>query len=128
MGKLLKVLLVIGILGGATFGAVLYTTSGLTETADGFFRALKSQDAAKARAFLAQATSQKLDDRTLQKLMANDAIVAFKELSFPNRRVSGSRGELSGTLTTTSGGVVPVQMVLVEEAGVWKVFAFQTAR
>lgn len=128
MGKLIKVLLALGVLGGAAFGGVMYMTSGLTDTADGFFRALKSQDVARARTFLAQATSQKLDDRTLQKIMANNSIVAYKELSFPNRRISGDRGELSGTLTTTSGGVVPVTMVLVQEAGVWKVFAFQAAR
>lgn len=46
----------------------------------------------------------------------------------PKVAYSGDRGELQGTFTTASGGVVQVTMVLVKEAGAWKVPAFQTAR
>ena len=128
MGKLLKGLLLIGALGGLAFGAVMQMTADLTVAADGFFKALKSQDMVKARSYLAQETNQKLDDRSLKKLMATESIVAYREASFPNRRVSGARGELDGTFTTTSGGVVPVRMVLVQEADVWKVYTFRAGR
>ena len=128
MKKLLKVLLVLGIVAGSGFAVVMHMTSGMVETADSFFQAVKRQDLAQARSLLAQETNQKLDDAALQKLMRADSLARYKESSFPNRQISGDRGEMSGTLTTTSGGVVPVRVVLVQEGRAWKVFAFQTAK
>lgn len=126
MGKFLKILLGVGVVGGLGIGGALYMTSGLTDTADAFFKALKSQDVATVRSLLAQETSQNLNDRALKRLMANESIAAYRDASYSNRRVSGSRGELDGTFTTTAGAVVPVRFVLVQEGEVWKVHGFKT--
>lgn len=128
MKKFLKIVLIVGALIGAAIASGYYATSGLTDTADAFFKAVKSQDAAKTRSHMAHATNKQLNDAALERLMADESLVAYQEASFPNRTISGDRGELQGTFTTTSGGVVPVTMVLVKEAGAWKVLAFQTAR
>lgn len=128
MKKLLKVLLGLSIIGGVVFGVVMHMTSGMVDAADSLFKAIKQQDSAKARSFLSQESSQKLDDKTLKKLMEADSLAHYKEVSFPNRDISGERGEMNGTITTTSGGVVPVRVVMVKEGDVWKVYSFQTAK
>lgn len=128
MGKILKILS--GIVAGFAllFGFAWYGTSGLTDTADTFFNALKRQDVAQVRALLARETNEKLDDRALKKLMSHEAIASYSKASYSKRSVSGDRGNLEGTFTTTAGAVVPVQLVLVQEADTWKVYNFHAGR
>ena len=116
------------IVGGVAFAVVMQMTSGMVDAADGFFQAIMQRNLAKARSFLAQETRQKLDDKTLKEFMEVDTLARYKEVSFPNRQISGDRGEVNGTITTTSGGVGPVRVVMVQEGDVWKVYSFQTAK
>jgi len=105
--------------------AVFYFTSGMVDTADAFFNAVKQKDIAKARSYLAEDFKASTDERALTDFLSKGAILNFKESSWTNRQISGGRGELNGSITTDSGGVVPIKMMFVKENNAWKIYAIQ---
>ena len=105
--------------------AVFYFTSGMVDTADAFFQAVKQKDIAKARSYLAEDFKASTDEKALSDFLSKGAIINFKESSWSNRQISGGRGELDGSITTDSGGVVPIKMMFVKENDAWKIYAIQ---
>lgn len=104
---------------------VFYLTSGMVDTANAFFKAVKEKDIAKARNYLAEDFKASTDEKALTAFLSNSAILNFKESSWSNRQISGKRGELDGSITTETGGVVPIKMTLVKEDGGWKIYSIQ---
>jgi hypothetical protein len=129
MKKWMKVLLgVVGALVGIfaiAIGAVFFFTSGMVDTADAFFAALKANDFRKAHTFLAAEFKASTDEKALREFLSRSSITSFKESSWSNRQVSGGRGELVGSITTDTGGVVPLKLTFVKENGDWKIYALQ---
>jgi len=125
MNKLLKIFAVVAPLVAVVIGLVLSLTSGLTETANGFFEAVKQQDMAKARGYLSEEFSAKTDEAALKAFLSESAILNFKEASWSGRSVTNDRGELTGSITTETGGNVPIQVSLVKEKDAWKIYALQ---
>ena len=125
MKKWVKILLGVVAVFVIAIAAVFYFTSGMVETADAFFNAVKQKDIAKARSYLAEDFKASTDEKSLSDFLSKGAILNFKESSWSNRQISGGRGELNGSITTDSGGVVPIKMMFVKENDAWKIYAIQ---
>jgi len=125
MKTLVKILLGVVLFFVLVITAVFYFTSGLVDTADAFFTAVKQKDIVKARSYLAEDFKASTDEKALTEFLTKGAILDFKEASWSNRHISGGRGELDGSITTESGGAIPIKMVLVKEKDAWKIYAIQ---
>jgi hypothetical protein len=117
-----KVVLGLVIVAGVAISAVFYFTAGMVDTADGFFTAVKQDDMTKARGYLAEAFKAHTDEKALREFLAKSALTKFKEASWSNRQISGGRGELEGTITTETGGAIPIKLTFVKENDTWKIF------
>ena len=113
------VVIVLAVAGG------LYFTSGIVDTANDFFKAVQQKDMVKARGYLAEELKASADERTLAAFLARNALTSVKDTSCSSREVSGGKGELTGTVTTESGGTVPLKLIFVKEKDVWKIYAIQ---
>jgi hypothetical protein len=123
VNKWVKILLGVVSVFILAIAAVFYFTAGMTDTADAFLVAVKDNDLQKARSLLAEDFKASTDEKALKDFLSRSAITKFKESSWSNRQVSGGRGELTGSITTDSGGVVPLKLTFVKENGVWKIYA-----
>jgi hypothetical protein len=126
MKKLLKV--IIGIVAAIVLAiaAVFYFTTGMVDAANAFFAAVKKQDMAAARGYLSEDFKANTDEAALKEFLAKTALLKFKEASWTNRQVAtGGRGHLDGSVTTDSGGVVPLKIMFVKENGSWKIYSIQ---
>jgi hypothetical protein len=111
VGLAVLISVVIAVLAGIGF----YATSGMTDTANEFFRAVKQQDMTKAHGYLAAEFKASTDEAALKTFLSQSAILNFKETSWSGRSLSDGRGDLRGSITTETGGYVPIRVVLVKE-------------
>jgi hypothetical protein len=58
-------------------------------------------------------------ERGVKKLGLTD----FASASWSSRELKNDRGHLEGSITTKSGGKIPLQVELIKESGKWKVYA-----
>ena len=105
--------------------AVFTMTSGLVDSADAFFAAVKQKDMATARTYLAEDFKKSTDEKALNQFLAGSTLLNFKESSWSNREINNGRGTLEGEIVTESGGVVPIKLSFVKENDEWKIYAIQ---
>jgi hypothetical protein len=123
MKKWLKIVLGLVVVIVLIVAAVFYFTSGIKETADGFFKAVKKMDLTKARSYLSEDFKASTDEWALKDFLSRSALLNYKESQWSYRQIKGGRGELEGSITTETGGVVPLKMMFVKEKGEWKIYA-----
>jgi hypothetical protein len=123
MKTLLKVALGVVVLFLGVIAVVFYLTADLADTADRFFAAVKTSDFETARSFLSEDFKASTNEEGLKDFLSRSALVRFSEASWSNRQISGDRGELEGSVTTDTGGSVPVRLVFVKENGEWKIYS-----
>ncbi len=121
----IKVLLGLAVVIAFAVGAAFYMTAGMTKTADAFFNAVKQQDVADARNFFAEDFKANTDEAALMTFLESNALAGFKEASWSSRSMSGNRGQLDGSITTETGGVVPIRLTFVKENGDWKIYSIR---
>lgn len=124
----LKVL--IGIAGFIAFvlaivAFVFQLTSGLVESADNFFTAVKQKDMTTARTYLAEDFKKSTDENALNQFLSNSALINFKQANWANREINNGRGTLEGEITTETGGVVPIKIAFVKENEEWKIYTIE---
>lgn len=105
--------------------AALFMTSGLVDSADAFFAAIKQKDMVTAKTYLAEDFKKSTDEAAFNQFLNNSALLNFKESSWSNRETNNGRGTLEGEITTESGGVVPIKLSFVKENDEWKIYAIQ---
>lgn len=125
MKKALKIILGIVAAIAVLIIAIFYFTSGMVDTADAFFKAVKQQDIAKARSYLSEDFKASTDENALKAFLSKGAILNFKEASWSERSINGGQGKLNGSITTETGGVVPIKLMFVKENDGWKIYAIQ---
>lgn len=125
MKKLLKIF--IGIIGvfALSVAFVFYLTSEMTDKADAFFTSIQKGDISSARNYLSEDFKASTDAAALKDFLSSSALIHFKEASWSSRQVSGGMGELNGSVTTNTGGVIPLKLLFVKENGSWKIYAIQ---
>lgn len=104
---------------------VFRVTGGLVDAADAFFAALKAKDVATARSYLAEDFRASTSDAELQSYFNRSALAHYASSSWSSRSVHNDRGELEGSITTDSGGVVPLKMSFIRENDRWKIYALR---
>ncbi len=127
MKKVLKVLGVLAIIGALAAVAGLYFTSGLGKSADEFFSKVKAKDYAGAYQLTSKEFQASTSQDQLIKFLNKSELANYVKGSWSSRKVSGSQGELEGSIETTGGGVVPIKITFVKEQDAWKILAINKA-
>lgn len=125
MRKFLNVLLcILGII-AIGIGAVFFFTANLAGTADDFFKATKSNDIEKAYSLLSDDFKAATSRQALIDFLSKSGLTAFKSASWGERSISGSRGTLTGTITTESGGAIPIKLSFTKGESGWKIYSIE---
>ena len=125
MNRGVKIGIAIVVIIAAGIASVFFFSSGMEKTTDAFFNAVRQRDIAKARTYLSEDFKVSTDENALREYLLKSAILNFKSASWSNRQISGNRGQLDGSITTESGGVVPLKLTFVKENGEWKIYSIQ---
>ncbi len=104
------------------FGVGCGLFTGLTETTDGFFTAVKQNDMASAQIYLSEAFKANTDANTLANYLIANHLNRYQSASWNNRQIASGRGTLEGAIKTDDGGTIPIKIVLVKENNAWKIF------
>jgi len=126
--KLLKTMIGIAVFGAAIGGIVMYFTAGMADTAEAFFQAVKRQDMSAARNYLSTEFKANTNEATLKAYLSNNSLLHFKKASWSNREISGGHGELSGEVTSDSGGVVPLKLSFLKENDAWRIYYIENTK
>ncbi len=103
-------------------GAIFYFTAGMSDTADSFFAAASEGDNASAHSYLSSDFKAGTDENELAEYLAANSLDKVRDMSWSTRKIEGGKGILSGTVTTQSGTVIPVDVSFVKEDGDWKIY------
>ena len=122
---LLKILGGLMLLAIIIVGIAFYSTSGIVDVADAFFQAVKEKNISKAHSYLAEEFKATTDEAALNDFLTKGAILNYKEASWDERSTNNGRGELSGTITTDTGGTIPIKMAFTKEKDAWKIYTIE---
>lgn len=109
---------------GAFVGVVFYATSGITDTADEFFAAVGEGDYEAAHALTSQRLQQLESPQGLEVFVNNSGLTDVVETSWNNRSINNDTGELTGSVTTSTGGTIPMTILFVHENDEWRIDGF----
>jgi len=124
MKKVLIALLIIVVLIIIALAAVLYMTSGIADTADNFFSEIQKGNIETAyNLFLFELFRQNTSLEDFTAFLEQSALKNFADAEWSSRSISGDEGELAGSVRTSDGGTVPVEISLVKEAAGWKIIS-----
>lgn len=115
--------IVIGFAG--LFSLVWKITGVLADTADGFFMAMKAGKIEEARGYLAEDFRAVTSEADLRNFVERSALTRYASASWTSRSIQNSSGYLSGSITTDSGGNIPMEISLVREHGAWKILSMR---
>ena len=107
------------------FALVWRLTAGLATTADEFFLALKAEDFAKARTYLAEDFRAATSEQELREFVSRSALANYAGASWSTRSIQNSTGMLEGVIETASGGSIPMSISLVREHDAWKIYTLR---
>jgi hypothetical protein len=116
----LKILAGLAVIVALGLGAVFYFTAGMSDAAEGFFRAVQANDAEEAKSHLSEGFRSGTSDAELRQFLESNSLTSFQDATWSSRKVGGGTGELEGTITTTRGGTIPLKLTFVKEGGAWK--------
>ena len=125
MKTLLIILAGIGALIVIAIASVMYFTSGMSDTADNFFTAVKSNNYDEAYSLLSEDFKNTTSKSQLKTYLIQNSLNHYKDTSWTKRSVSGGRGTLSGSITTESGGVIPISLGFVKGEDDWKIYSIE---
>ena len=115
---------VIGVAGFivVAIAAAMFLTSGLVDPIDRHIAALQHGDIdgayAETSVAFRDATSR---DQFAAFINSNPSLTRIADHTFTERAWENNLGTVKGTLTTTDGGVVPVEYRLVKENDAWRI-------
>ena len=125
MKTFLKILAGIGAVVVIALVVVMFMTAGMSDTADKFFAAVKSNNYDEAYSLLSDDFKSNTSKNQLKTYLTSNSLTKFKETSWGSRSVNGGRGELTGSITTESGGVVPISLGFIKGENVWKIYSIK---
>jgi len=130
-GEIMKVAKVIGggclgliVLFGLIMGVVFYATSGITDTADDFFAAVRDGDYEAAQGYTTQRLQEQTSTDDLREFVEDKGLTNVVDTSWSNRSIKNNTGELTGTAETGSGGTIPMTILFVSEGDEWRIDGF----
>lgn len=125
MSKFLIILAGIGAIVVIAIAAVFFFTAGMVDKADEFFTHIKSNNYDQAYSLLSQDFQSNTSMNDLKAYISKNSLNNFKEASWESRSINGGRGTLTGSITTESGGVVPITLNFVKGESGWRIYSLQ---
>jgi len=104
---------------------IFFLTQGPVDSAERFLTLLAQGKMQQAYLSTAFTTQQQMDEQTFVREMRRMGLHDNASVSWSSRGISNGRAQLSGTITTKQRTVIPVTIVLIEEADEWKVATIQ---
>jgi len=123
MKTFLKILAGIAVVIVLGLGAGWFATGGMTDVADEFFAAVREGDMSTAYSYLSDDFIAGTSEDQLADYLYDNALVDVTDLSWGNRSFDGNLGELRGSATTGSGGVVPITLKFVKGDVGWRIYS-----
>jgi len=125
MKLLLKIIIGIVVLFMLAIGLILFLTGDMVKTGDAFFTSLKNNDINSAYNYLSEDFKSSTDEEQFSMFIKNNSLSEFKESSWEERSINGGRGVLTGSITTESGGVIPIKLSFVKGDQGWKIYSVE---
>ena len=97
-------------------------TRGAVKAGNDFLGLLGSGKIAQAYEEASPTLKSQQTEAVFERGVRQLGLTDFASASWSNREVKNDRGHLEGSITTKSGGKIPLQMELIKEAGKWKVY------
>ncbi len=123
MKKLFIVISCICVLIGSTVGLVFFMTSEMTKTADTFLSDIQLKNFSNAYSHLSNDFQNTISEPEFTSFLTTSSLASTQKFSWNSRSISGSIGELQGSITTSTGNTINLQSVLIKEDGTWKIFS-----
>jgi len=125
VNRLVKILL--GVVGVVVLAlvAIFFFTAGMVTVADEFFVAVRDQDIDEAYSYLSEDFKTSTSQSELLAFAKENRLDDFQEANWQSRSVNGGRGDLEGSITTSTGGVVPIALGFVKGQNGWKIYAIR---
>lgn len=112
----------------AIIGAVFWATSGIVDVADEFFAAAYEGDYDTAHSLTSQRLQDQGSPQALEQFLTAQGLDKVTETSWNSRNIENSTGRLEGTVTTESGGNIPITVEFVSENDEWKISFIEPQR
>ncbi len=125
MRKFFKIVGVIFAIFIAAFVVIMFLTKDLANTAEEFFRAIKSSDYQKAYFYLSKDFQAVTTPQQLKKFIEANRLNQYKEIEWGNRSISGKKGEIEGSLITQDNNAIPIKLFLVKAKDSWKIYGIK---
>jgi hypothetical protein len=118
-----KILGVIVVLVVGMVGVTMYVTSGMTEVANEFFIHVKTKHYDDAYAMLSEDFRKSTPENTFKKFLIDNALTEYKSASWTDRSFENNMGKLEGTISTKSGGSIPLTINFIKGETGWKIYS-----
>ncbi len=102
---------------------ILWATSGATDATDQFLALVAAGKYTEAYESTASTLQDQQDEETFTKAVQYYGLDDYASASWPSRSVNNNQAALEGTISTKSGGSIPVKVQLLKEGGEWKVLS-----
>ncbi len=106
-------------------GFIFWLTGDVTKAGDDFFAAAQNDDMDAAYALLSEDFQNGTSKEGLQSYLVANALDNVKETSWSSRSITGSTGELEGTVTTADGGKISLKLRLINSEAGWRINAIE---
>jgi hypothetical protein len=117
----------VGLAGLIFLGVVIYfgfaLTSGVADAGKTFLSQIGSGNIKEAYESASATLKSQQTEEEFEESVKKLGLTDYASASWSNRQMENDRGQLEGSVTTRSGGVIPLRMELIKESGKWKVFA-----
>ncbi len=123
MGKLLKIIMGFVALIGIVLLLAFYFTSGVAKIADDFFAVVTKKDYDSAYAMLSEEFKKNADQKQLVAFLEQNNLTSIADTTWNSREVSNNRGKVQGSVSTTTGGSVPLTISFIKNNGEWKIYS-----
>jgi hypothetical protein len=101
----------------------LQATKGVAKSAETFFTLIREGKMEEAYKATAQEFQAATSFETFSQFLEITTLKNFSRASWTTRSINNNLGKLIGSIHTRDGGVVPVEIDLVKEAGQWKILS-----
>ncbi len=113
---------------GLLLALIFWLTSDITKTGDDFFAAVQNDDIDAAYELLSPDFKAGTSKDELRAYLAANGLDKIAEVSWGGRSIENNRGRLNGTVTTESGGSIPLTIRLTNSDNGWQIYSIQKER
>lgn len=111
----------------AVIGLVFWLTSGMSETANAFFTALKQHDYPTAERYLSADFKANTPEAALRTFVEHNHLDRVRETHWESRSMEGGQGTLKGSVILDNGDAIPLVMKFVKKGDAWQIYAIEKA-